>query len=196
MGRFIRPLYFEENGAKVEVRRVSDLKRFFNEEHLKELIFYLKDGSLARFFYGLGRDELKDLIEIRNEEGASGISILNEIAGIIGVPGFNVDWTVFEEFIVFKPGDRLGNLLSRSSKVVLPLGKWKTADEENIVISGSSVIEGAGTDKTLLFLDKINLSGGGELTLSDLFIASRNGVGLINIYESARVNFRNVFSKT
>lgn len=86
LGRIVLPLiFYDDDGKEVSVNEYSQLKKYFNNKHITALKAYLNDGKLQQFFYGNGKDELRDLIIELKEKGENEISILNSIAERIGV---------------------------------------------------------------------------------------------------------------
>ncbi|CUS96506.1 right-handed parallel beta-helix repeat-containing protein, partial [Candidatus Kryptobacter tengchongensis] len=83
--RMLIPLKFVENEQEFQVRTVDELIKFYNKDHLHELIFLLKKGLLEQFFYANGKDDIKNLIADLKNNGENELEILNQIALSLGV---------------------------------------------------------------------------------------------------------------
>lgn len=86
LGRIVLPIVFIENGREIRVTELNELKRFFVNDHVQVLIRSLKDGKLEQFFYGHGKDEIKELISELKNKGENEIRILNAVAEKLGIP--------------------------------------------------------------------------------------------------------------
>lgn len=144
-GRIVLPIVFIDGGREVRVTELNELKRYFTSEHVQVLIKSLKDGKLEQFFFGHGKDEIKELITTLKSQGENEIKILNAVAEKIGVP--RLDETLATKFTTPPGLKTLSNLfLLNQPEIYLSTDELEVVDEI-ISLHGRKRIVGTGLSK-------------------------------------------------
>lgn len=158
LGRIIIPISFTVEGREVKVREISEFKKYFNNNHLKELLKALHDGKLEQFFYAHGRDEIKDLIVELKKNSTPDIEILNKIAEKLGLERFQIQGK--DDFAIVSREKDIREIFEENAKELhLTSGLWR-AIKEDICYKNEKNIKGDGKNKTfiLLYFYRIYLS--------------------------------------
>lgn len=189
LGRIITPLIFIVEGKEVKVRDISELKKYFHTGHLEELINALCDNKLEQFFFGHGKDEIRDLIVESKKNSEHPIIILNKVAEKLGVERLQID----EEDITFVSSIQNAKEIfeSKSKQVYISDREWKIPQEE--ISYQEKTIIGRGIDKTFLNIQHLSISGAKDrnLTLKKLTITSKARPGIL-VIKNAKVVFNKV----
>lgn len=191
LGRTLIPITFNVEGREVKVREISELKKYFNSNHVKDLLKALHYVEIEQFFYAHGRDELKDLIVELKKKNTPGIEILNQVAEMLGLDRFQVQGNY--DFTIISDKKELKEIIEIDAKEIhLTSGSWKGGIGD-IHYKDEKELKGDGENKTFIFLQDLELSGGADqwLTFENLTITSDAEPGTLNI-KNAKVRFRKV----
>lgn len=186
MARVVIPLKFfnKEENKEVEVRKISELTKYFNDSYITTLTKYLFNDSLQNLFYGNNRDELFEGIKTRKAKKEDPIKILNYIAKEIGVSEFKSD----KLSLAVIDSNSLTNIFKDGS--IIPPGELSIEKSENIFIYDNCIVCGDGKEKSILIIKdtKIFIEKGKCLKLTDLCIKSNGKLIIIN----GNIYFKNV----
>lgn len=185
--RITIPLKFSDGEL---IRNLEGLKKKFND-YKKDILRFIEGGELGRFFHGIAKDDIKNLIESMKKEGRQNTDIFREIAGIIGVE-FKIytAHTVGDEFVA--QGKDLKTIFESNKELLdFPSGKWET--KEKFFIKSAKRVIGSGSSLTLIAIDEMVIDTHHDnLEIRDItFKKSGEGEGLLKIL-NGRVVFKNV----
>ncbi|RLE43824.1 hypothetical protein DRJ19_01960 [Candidatus Woesearchaeota archaeon] len=186
--RTLIPLLFYEENEEITVRNINTLKRFWNSTHLEKLIEYLHDGSLERFFFALRKDSLTHLIAELKSNGIPELDILNRIGSQLGFDPITTEKIEKEKFI--KDNVSLKEILCQKGDVKLLPGEWR-AENLDVSISEPLAITGSGKEKTLLYIDKLNICAQDKLIFEGLTFKLLKATAEIKV-KSGEVLFKDV----
>lgn len=184
LGRMVLPIIFHDGEKEILVKEIYELKDYFKDEYIPELVDAVKTIRLQQFFFGNGRDDIKDLIVSLKEQGVSEIEILNQVAERLGFPKL-------DDSIKVDINPNLDELLASNSEMCLINDANLNLRSYNITITSSKTVKSVKLDGNIVLSDNlyINIKNNSEIAFKGFSFTSENKVLSLKIDDGCKVIF-------
>lgn len=186
LGRTLVPLTFSNDEREIVIRDIGTLREIFKKEFYAQLVAYLHNRRLERFFFALGMDEIKETIEKLRDSGESDLEIINKIAELIGAEPISIEISDSLNFV--RHSNLLYELTDTDQELRLILSSYFLRASE-LHLTGLKIFKREILGDTELTIGVPKLKGSGGLVFENLIIVTDSEL----VFEDfEKVELRNV----